>query len=77
MDKKINKSRIIVPHSEDCIMKDKPVPWSGIPDGFFFGNYVANGQAKSGRHHVWIRVTCNDPKCPAIKAVDTKVLSLK
>lgn len=72
MEQKL-KSRVIVPHSKDCFMKDNPVPFSGIPDGTYFGNFAANKKAHG--HYLWIRVTCNDPKCPAIKAVSANVLA--
>jgi hypothetical protein len=66
------KSRVIVKHSKNCFMKGDPVPFSGIPVGTFFGSFAAN--EKVGGHHFWIKVTCNDPNCPAIKAVSAQVL---
>lgn len=69
-----HKSRVIVPHNKDCFMKDREVPWSGIPTGTFWGNFAANKNTRNG-HYLWIKVSCNDPKCKAIKAVDTTVLA--
>lgn len=64
--------RVIVPHSKKCFMKDRPNPWSGLTDGYYWGNFAAN---KKGSGHVWHRVTCNDPNCPAIKAVHSSILA--
>jgi hypothetical protein len=69
------KSRMIVPHSKDCFMKDKTVPWSGIPIKQMYGNFAANRNVQRGRGHLWIVVSCNDPKCPAQKAVHCNVLA--
>lgn len=69
-----HKSRVIVPHCKDCFAKGNEHPWSGIPVGTFFGNYAANEETRHGYHHYWIKVSCNDPKCPAIKAVHSSVL---
>ena len=67
-------SRIIVKHSKDCFMKGKDNPWSGITNGHYWGNFAAkNGSTNSD--HVWHRVICNDPNCPAIKAVHSSVLA--
>lgn len=68
------KSRVIAPHKKDCFMKGQDVPFSGIPVGTFYGNFAANEKTKQG-HHLWIRVSCNDPKCSAIKAVHSSVLA--
>lgn len=55
-------------------MKGKSIEFSGIPIGTFWGNFAANPTAR-GRSTFWIKVSCNDPKCPAIKAVDSFVLA--
>lgn len=71
------KAKVIVPHSIDCFMNGKENPWSGCIDEdepFFFGNFNANKNATIGRYHIWVRVVCNDPSCPAIKAVHSSVL---
>lgn len=73
---KTPKSKVIVPHKKDCFMKGQEIRFSGIPDGYFFGNFRANPNTKHGNHHLWVRVTCNDPKCPAIKAVHCNVLAM-
>jgi hypothetical protein len=69
-----NKSRIIVQHDKHCFMKDKDVPFSGIPVGTFWGNFAANEKA-NGRSYLWVKVSCNDPKCKGIKAVDSEILA--
>lgn len=69
------KSRVIKPHIKDCFMKGRPVEFSGIVHSTFWGNYAANPNAKRGCHHLWIAVSCNDPKCTALKAVDSRVLA--
>jgi hypothetical protein len=69
------KSRIIAPHSRNCIMKGKPSPWSGILIGSaHFGNYAANFSTNKGRFHIWYVISCNDPKCGAEKAIHSSVL---
>jgi hypothetical protein len=73
MNKPKIRSIVIVPHSKDCFMKSPTNPWSGLTDGSFFGNFKANANAQT-THYVWHRVTCNDPNCPAIKAVESSVL---
>lgn len=72
------KSKVIIPHSDNCFMKGKRNPWSGCideADPYLSGNYRANPDVKKGRGHLWIRVTCNDPKCPGRKAVHISVLA--
>lgn len=71
--KKIYNSRVIIQHKPGCFMKGKEVPWSGIPAGTFWSNYAAN--PKQSGHHCWIKVSCNDPSCPAIKAVHVNTLA--
>lgn len=66
-------SRVIVKHSGKCFMKKKPNPWSGLTDGHFWGNFEAKEDTKGG-NHIWHKVICNDPDCPAIKAVHFSVL---
>lgn len=68
------KSKVIVPHSDDCFMQRNSKPFSGLTDGYFWGNWNANANAKRGNHHIWHRCTCNDSSCPAIKAVHSSVL---
>jgi hypothetical protein len=67
-------SRIIVKHREKCFMKNKDNPWSGLTDGYYCGNFAANKDSKY-HGHIWHRVTCNDPNCPAIKAVHSSILA--
>lgn len=55
-------------------MNGKDNPWSGITDGHYFGSFAAK-KGSSCADHIWHRVTCNDPKCPAIKAVHSSVLA--
>lgn len=47
--------------------------WSGIPDGYYFGDIKGNPNGKV-THDIWIKVLCNDPKCPGIKGVHSSVL---
>lgn len=69
-------SRIIRPHSKKCFMKGKENPWSGLIKGDgYFGNHAGNGAAKSGRHHYWYIISCNDPSCNAEKIVHSSVLA--
>jgi len=75
---KIPKSRIIVSHSKECFMRNNENPWSGLLDEknpYYYGNFAANAHAKIGKHHIWYRVKCNCPSCPAIKAVHSHVLA--
>jgi hypothetical protein len=67
-------SRIIVKHRKNCFMKGKDNPWSGLTDGHYWGNYAANRNVR-GDYHVWHKVRCNDPNCPAIKAVHSSILA--
>lgn len=75
MSKKSNlKSRVIVRHSQSCFYRGtNKNPWSGIPVATFWGNFAANS-GKRGSSYLWISVSCNDPNCPAIKAVDSRIL---
>jgi len=73
--RKVYRSVIIEKHSKKCFMRNKTNPWSGIIKGSFYGNYRANSKATHGRHHLWYNVLCNDPHCPAIKAVHSEVLA--
>jgi hypothetical protein len=50
-------------------------PWSGIIRGEFYGNYAANENVQRGKYNLWYKVVCNDPQCPAIKAVNSSVLA--
>lgn len=68
------KSIIKVPHSKGCFAKGGHHEWSGLTDGHYWGNAYGNDTAKHGCNHIWIRVTCNDPNCPAIKAVHSSIL---
>lgn len=57
-------------------MKNKLNPWSGLLCKYkptLYGNAYANDQDGKGTH-VWYRMTCNDPKCLAIKAVHSSIL---
>jgi hypothetical protein len=75
--KTFEKSQVIVQHSENCFVKNHSHPWSGIPVGTFWANKKA-GLVIRGRkstNELWVKVSCNDPKCPAIKAVHYSVLS--
>jgi hypothetical protein len=67
-------SRIIVKHREKCFMKNKDNPWSGLTNGHYWGNYAATPNVQ-GDYHIWHKVTCNDPNCPAIKAVHSSILA--
>lgn len=69
------KSKIIVPHSKDCFMSRSKYPFSGLTDGYFWGNFNANQNVKRGNYHIWHKVICNDPNCPAIKAVHSSILA--
>lgn len=64
-------SVVIVPHDKDCVSSK----WSGITDGFYYGNYNASPNTKLGSHHLWYKIVCNDPKCKGIKAVHSSVLA--
>jgi hypothetical protein len=66
-------SRVIVKHSKDCFMRDRLNPWSGLTDGHYCGSIAAR-EGVEPSDHIWHRVTCNNPKCPAIKAVHFSVL---
>lgn len=68
-------SVVIVEHSNSCFLKSKEDPWSGITDGHYWGDWRAKEKSGMGLHHIWHRVTCNDPNCPAIKAVHSSVLA--
>lgn len=74
MTKNQKKSFLFTPHSKDCFVKDGKNIWSGLTDGFYWGNFAGNPLAKRGVHYIWHKVLCNDPKCPAIKAVHSSVL---
>jgi predicted RNA-binding protein with PUA-like domain len=65
------KSKVIVPHHSKCRIRE----WSGIITGKLYGNYAANEEAKRGKHHLWYKVSCNDPQCKGIKAVHSSVLA--
>lgn len=67
-------SRVIVPHAKDCRSKGGKWEWSGLTDGHFWGNFAANQDPAVSHNHLWHRVICNDPHCPAIKAVHSSVL---
>jgi hypothetical protein len=67
------KSRVIKKHSRNCYMRGKSNPWSGVIDGTFWGNFAANPNSR-GASYLWVKVTCNDPRCSALKAVHTQVL---
>lgn len=67
------KSRVIIPHSKECFMRDKDNPWSGVVSGTYWGNFAANEAVRS-RCYYWIKVPCNDPNCPGMKAVNSNVL---
>jgi hypothetical protein len=73
--KETPKSVVIVPHKKDCFMKGQKIKFSGIPNGYFWGNFKANSNVNRGCYHLWIKTTCNDPNCPAIKAVHCNVLA--
>lgn len=68
-----NLSVVIVGHLHSCFMKDKDNKWSGITDGYYWGNFKAKKTSR-GANHIWHRVICNDPSCPAIKAIHSSVL---
>lgn len=55
-------------------MRGQSIPWSGITEKSFYGNFAANPNVR-GSGHLWYVVTCNDPKCPAQKAVHSTVLA--
>jgi hypothetical protein len=76
MNKPKKLSVVIVEHARHCFMRDEDVPWSGLSTGFFWGNLRAK-ITKNGRgcNYIWHKVTCNDPNCPAIKAVHSSVLA--
>lgn len=70
------KSKVIVPHNKKCFAKNSKNTWSGIPDKekpYYWGNWAAN-ESEFRNNHLWIRILCNDPNCPAIKAVHNSVL---
>lgn len=70
------ESIIIAPHSENCVMRGKKHGWSGLLDPkhpYYYGNFKAK-IAKRGNNHIWYNVLCNDPDCPAVKAVHISVL---
>jgi len=66
-------SRVIKEHNSKCFMKGRDNPWSGIIEKDFYGTFAANPKGKS-THHKWYAISCNDPNCPALKAVHSKVL---
>jgi len=72
------KSYVVVNHSDDCFYNGRfKNPWSGLIDGYFYSNKYAGTRKVRGRRsesHLWHKVTCNDPSCPAIKAVHSSVL---
>lgn len=74
----IIKSYVIVDHSDKCIYTGRfENPWSGIPSGTFWSDKVAGTKkirGKKSNNHLWVKVTCNDPRCKGIKAVHSSVL---
>lgn len=67
-------SMVIVRHRKGCFAKGSEHEWSGITKGHYWGNY-AGTEGVRGNHHIWHKVLCNDPNCPAIKAVHSSVLA--
>jgi hypothetical protein len=56
-------------HSENCFMKDKGNPWSGIIGDPYWGDKSGGSR---GRWLMWYTVKCNDPKCPGLTAISMK-----
>jgi hypothetical protein len=71
---KFKKSRVIVPHSKYCYMKNNEHPFSGVIKGSFYGSRAANKNTAKGNDYLWYEVGCNDVICKAIKAVHSSVL---
>ena len=63
-------------HSRECFAlkaaregRGGPFTVLMLPSPEVFCNRFANPKAKIGRRHMYIRVKCNDPKCPATALV--------